>query len=162
MVTGAATEVQRNSGQPRGSISGTDVTVTRLADGTVYYFMVSAVNAAGNESPDSTEVSAEPVAARGPPVPLHPPTVPTQLIALLAAVGAMVAAGVFTLITRRRRIRSPASRQQMAVTPDVRVVPDTSRPDALGVRDIGQEPTHTVRLEPRPGVATTTIKEGRP
>ncbi len=146
-----------------GSIRSTDVTVTGLANGTVYYFMVSAVNATGNESPFSTEVSAEPLTAAGLTVHLSPPTAPTQLIALLAAVAAMAAAGVFTLIARRRRIRSPArSRQQMAVAPDVRVVPDTPRPDVLGVRDTGQEPTHTVRLEPRPGVTTTTIKEGRP
>jgi hypothetical protein len=32
----------------------------------------------------------------------------------------------------------------------------------LGVRDTGQEPTHTVRLEPPPGVTITTIKEVRP
>jgi hypothetical protein len=79
---------------------------------------------------------------------------------LLAAAAAMAAAGVFTLTARRRRIRSPArSRQQTAVAADVRVVPDTSRPDVLGVRDTGQEPTHTVRFEPHPGVVTVTIKE---
>jgi hypothetical protein len=71
----------------------------------------------------------------------------------------MAAAAGFTLIARSRRVRSP-SRQETAVTPDVRAVPDTSRPDALGVRDTGQEPTHTVRLEPQPGVTTTTIEEG--
>jgi YHS domain-containing protein len=146
-----------------GSIRGTDATVTGLADDTVYYFMVSAVNATGNESPLSTEVSAEPVAARVLSVRLPSPTAPTQLIALLAVVAAMAAAGVFTLISRRRRIRSPVrSGQQMAVAPDLRVVPDTSRPDVLGVRDTGPEPTHTVRLEPRPGPTTTTIKERRP
>jgi predicted phage tail protein len=146
-----------------GSITGTDTTVTGLTDDTVYYFMVSAVNATGDESPLSTEVSAEPVEARVASVHLPSPTVPTQLIALLAAVAAMAAAGIFTLITRRRRIRSPArSGRQMAVAPDLRVVPDTSRPDALGVHNTGQEPTHTVRLEPRPGATTTTIKEGRP
>ena len=43
-----------------GSINGTGATVTGLLNGTVYYFMVTAVNATGNESPFSTEVSAEP------------------------------------------------------------------------------------------------------
>ena len=84
-------------------------------------------------------------------------------VALVVSDHPAAAAGVFTLIARRRRIRSPArSPQQMAVTPDVRAVPDTSRPDVLDVRDTGQEPTHTVRLEPRPGITATTIKEGRP
>jgi hypothetical protein len=147
-------------GATSGSINGTDATVTGLLDGTVYYFMVTAVNATGNESPVSTEVSAEPVAARLLSVPLPPPTAPTKLVALLAAVAAMVATAVFTLIARRRRRFRARSQQQMAVAPDVRAVPDTSRPDALGVRDTGQEPTHTVRLEPQPGVPTTTIKEG--
>ena len=50
----------------------------------------------------------------------------------------------------------------MDVGTDVRAVPDTVRPGAVSVRDTGQEPTHTVRLEPHPGVSTTTIKEGRP
>jgi hypothetical protein len=48
-------------------------------------------------------------------------------------------------------------RQQMAS--DVRAVPDTVRPDLVSVRDTGQEPTHTIRLEPHPGVATITIRE---
>jgi hypothetical protein len=50
----------------------------------------------------------------------------------------------------------------MDVGPDVRAVADAVRLDAVSVRDTGQEPTHTVRLEPHPGVSTTTIKEGRP
>jgi hypothetical protein len=50
----------------------------------------------------------------------------------------------------------------MAVASDVRAIPDTARPDVVSVRDTGREPTHTVRLEPHPGVTTTTIKEARP
>jgi fibronectin type 3 domain-containing protein len=145
----------------QGSTTSNDVTVTNLTNGTVYYFMVTAVNASGNQSPFSTEVSAEPVAATELRVAAPSPTAPAPLIALLSALAAMAAAAGFTLIARSRRVRSP-SRQETAVTPDVRAVPDTSRPDALGVRDTGQEPTHTVRLEPQPGVATTTMKEGRP
>ena len=155
-----------------GTSKGTGGTVTGLVNGTVYYFMVTAVNAAGNESPFSTEVSAEPTGpATGVTVSLTSPTAPKQLIALLAAVAAVAAAGAFTLIARRRRrFRSrkrtlalrTRSGQQMAVAPDVRAVPDTARPDVVGVRDTGQEPTHTIRFEPHPGVATTTIKEGRP
>ena len=153
-----------------GSSKSTGATVTGLPNGIVYYFMVTAVNATGNESPFSTEVSAEPVQpATGVTVSLDSSAAPTQLIALLAAVAAMVAAGAFTLIARRRRrfrsrklARSERSRQQMAVASDVRAIPDTARPDVVSVRDTGREPTHTVRLEPHPGVTTTTIKEARP
>src|SRR6185312_11041666 len=141
-----------------------------LVNGTTYYFMVTAVNAAGNESPSSTEVSAEPVKlATQVKVTPDSPTVPPQLIALLTAAAAMAAAGIFTLITRgrsrfrsRKRARSERSRQEMDMGSDVRAVPDTVRPAVVSVRDTGQEPTHTVRLEPHPGVSTTTIKEGRP
>ena len=152
------------------STKGTGATVTSLTNGTTYYFMVTAVNAAGNESPFSTGVSAEPAGpAKGVTVSLTSPAAPTQLIALLAAAAATAAAAAFTLIARRRRrfrspeqARSARSDQQTAVAPDVRAVPDTGRPDVVGVRDTGWEPTHTVRLEPHPGVTTTTIKEGRP
>jgi predicted phage tail protein len=149
-------------------------TVTGLVNDTVYYFMVTAVNAAGNESPFSTGVSAKPAGPAGAvTVSLTSPTPPKQLIALLAAAAATAAAAAFTLIARRRRrFRSPEqarsartrarSRQQMATASDVRAVPDSGRPDVVGVRDTGPEPTHTVRLEPHPGVTTTTIKEGRP
>ncbi|HXZ73943.1 MAG TPA: fibronectin type III domain-containing protein [Streptosporangiaceae bacterium] len=142
-----------------GSTNGTDATVTGLTNGTVYYFTVSAVNATGSESPFSTEVSAEPLAASGTAVALR---APTPLIALLTALAAMAAATVFTLIARTRHARSARTRQQMAAAPDVRAVPDTSRPEMRSARDTGQEPTHTVRLEPHRGVTTTTIKEGRP
>jgi predicted phage tail protein len=153
-----------------GSSKSTDATVTGLPNGTVYYFMVTAVNAAGSESPFSTEVSAEPPGPiTGVTVSLNSPTPPKELIALLAAVAAMVAAGAFTLIARRGRrfgsrkhARPERSGQQMTVASDVRAVPDTSRPDVVSVRDTGREPTHTVRLEPHPGVTTTMIKEGRP
>ena len=151
-----------------GTAKEADTTVTHLVNGTTYYFMVTAVNAAGNESPFSTEVSAKPVKLAT-QVKISPdsPTVRPQLIALLTAVAAMAAAGLFTLITRGRRrfhswkhARSEHSRQEIDAGPDVRAVADTVRPDVVSVRDTGQEPTHTVRLEPHPGVPITTIKEG--
>ena len=151
-----------------GTTKTTDATVTRLRNRAVYYLMVTAVNTAGHESPLSTEVSAEPAgSALGKSVSLSRPTVPPQLIALLAAVGAMAAAGAFTLIGRGRRLRSrkgahtERSDQQTPVASDVRAVPNNTRPDVVSVRDTGTEPTHTVRLEPHPGVPITTIKEGR-
>jgi predicted phage tail protein len=152
-----------------GTTKGTDAIVAGLANGTKYWFMVTAVNAAGNESPFSAEILATPTElTSGPVVNLPSGMPPKQLIALLGALGAMAVAGVSTLVTRRRRFssreraRSATSDQQTAVAPDVRTVPDTSRPDVMSVRDTGPEPTHTVRLEPHPGLATTTIKEGPP
>ena len=157
-----------------GTGKGTGGTVTGLVNGTVYYFMVTAVNAAGNESPFSTGVSSEPTGpARGVTVSLTSTTVPKQLIGLLMAVAGAAAFGALTLIARRRRrFRSrdldrlarggARSGGQMAVASDVRAVPDTGRPDVVSVRDTGREPTHTIRFQPNPGVATTTIKERRP
>ena len=46
-----------------------------------------------------------------------------------------------------------SGRQQMAEAPDVRAVPDASRPDVVSVRDIGQETTQR-------GAAITTVGEG--
>jgi YHS domain-containing protein len=143
--------------------------VGRLVNGTVYYFTIAAVNAAGEEGPASTEVSAEP---NGPPmiqVGLGTPLVPTQLTALLAAVAALAVAGVSTLIARHRRRhprgpdrpgrhRARAS-QQAAVPSDVRAVPITGRAATVSVRPTGRQPTQTIRLERHLGHATTTIRE---
>jgi hypothetical protein len=152
---------------------GTGGIVTGLVNGTTYYFRVTAIDAAGNESPSSTAVSAEPTApTTGEAVSLTSPTSRKQLIAFLAAAAAVVAAGALTLVARRRRrVRSreragsapglaPVG-QPIATASDVRTVPDTVRPDVVNVRDTGQPP-HTIRIEPNPGVATTTIKERRP
>ena len=82
-------------GAALGSIRDTGATVDDLVNGTVYYFMVTAVNAAGNESPASTEVSAQPTGpARGVTVSLNSSTVPKHLIALLGAVAAAAAAAL--------------------------------------------------------------------
>jgi len=153
-----------------GTAKTTDATVTRLPNRAVYYFMVTAVNTAGNESPLSTEVSAEPAgSAPGRTVSLNQPTIPPQLIALITAAAAIVTAVGFTLITRgrsgsgsRKHERPKRSRQEIEVGSDVRAVADAVRIDAVSVRGTGQEPTHTVRFEPHPGVSTTTIKEARP
>jgi len=147
-----------------GSSKSTNATVTGLTNGTLYYFMVAAVDSAGNESPLSAEVAAEPTGSQVVPVP--PPGPPKWLIALLTAGGAMVVAAALTLIARsgrlfrsRERARQARAREQMTVTADVRAVPDAGPPDVVKVRDTGPEPTHTVSLVPHPGIATTVLKE---
>jgi predicted phage tail protein len=159
-----ASQPGMQAGGAIGSTKGTDVTVTHLANGTTYYFMVTTVGAAGDESPYSAQVAVEPRA--GVVVPLNPPGPPKWLITVLAAAAAIVVAGALTLIRRRFGKPSPdhpaRAREEIGLAQDVRAVPDTARPDMVSVHDTGPEPTHTVRLEPHPGTITTTIKEGRP
>jgi len=149
-----------------GTTKGTDAIVAGLANGKEDWFMVTAVNAAGNESPFSSEVSATPTEPPGGPVVNLASGMPKQLIALLAALGTIAVAGVSTLIRRIRRPRPPEGDRpghpdQPTDGPlDVRAVPEPSPLDAVSVHDTGGEPTHTVRLETRPGISTTTIKEG--
>jgi len=157
-------------GSPSGT-GGIESNVSSLVNGTVYYFVVTAVNAAGHEGPASTEVSAEP---NGPPPKVHVglgvPLVPAQLAAVLTAVAALAVAGVSTLIARHRRGRRPGGAdssepsqdhpsQQAALVPDVRAVPNAARPETVHVSNTGQQPTHTVRLEPHAGAPATMIKE---
>jgi len=153
-----------------GTSTSTDATVTGLTNGTTYYFMVAAVNAAGDESPLSAEVAAEPTGATpGQVVPMPAPGPPKWLITLLTAVAATALAGALTLIARRgglfrsrERARQTRSREHVGAASDVRAVPGTARPDVVNVRDTGREPTHTVRFEPNSGIVATTIKEGQP
>jgi Fibronectin type III domain len=138
------------------SSTSTGATVTGLANGTTYYFWVTAVNIAGHESPSSAEVSARPETAAK--VKLTSGSVPKELIAALAAIATVAVAGALTLAMRGRRLNSRSPRH---VTPasDVRAVPGPRLPDAVNVRETGREPTRTVRFEPDRGTTITTIKE---
>ena len=138
------------------SSTSTGATVTGLANGTTYYFWVTAINIAGHESPSSAEVSARPETAAE--VKLTSGSVPKELIAALAAIATVAVAGALTLAMRGKRLNSRSPRH---VTPasDVRAVPGPRLPDAVNVRETGREPTHTVRFEPDRGTTITTIKE---
>jgi hypothetical protein len=94
--------------------------VTGLTNGVTYYFMVAAVNAAGDESPFSAAMPARPGQARpGQARPgqavmanLTGKTVPNRLIALLATVSAVAMAGAFTLAMTGRRLGSRPGRPE--------------------------------------------------
>jgi predicted phage tail protein len=89
------------------NVTGTSTTLTGLTDGITYYFMVAAVNAAGNESPFSPQVSAKPA---GTVISSQiSSAAPMPLVAVLAAVSVAATAGAFALAARGwRRSRAAA------------------------------------------------------
>ena len=153
-------------GTPVESSTGTSATVTGLANGTTYYFLITAINDAG-QSPASTQASARPDLTKvkqASPLPskttVKPPrrSVPKQLIAVLAGVGTVAVAGGLTLAARGRR-RTALSPRHVTPASQVRAEPGPRPPDAVNVRETGTERTHTVRFEPDHGITTTIIKE---
>jgi hypothetical protein len=142
-------------GTPVGSTTGTSGTVTGLADGTTYYFVVAAVGANGTMSGATGEASAEPT---GNAV-LTSKKVPKPVIVSLAAVAIGATAGACTLAARRPGKRPPRSRPSAAPPSEVRAVPDPGRPSRVSIREIGTDETYTVRLEPLPAAIITTIED---
>ncbi len=143
---------------PVGSTTGTSGTVTGLADGTTYYFVVAAVGASGTMSGATGEASAVPT---GNAV-LTSKKVPKPVIVLLAAVAIGATAGAVTLAARRPGRRPPRSRPPTAPPSEVRAVPDPGRPGPVSIHEIGTEETYTVRLEPLPAAIITTIEDISP
>lgn len=144
-------------GTPVSSTTGTSATVTGLANGTTYYFVVTAVDASGKVSAASGEASAQPT---GKAI-LTSKKVPKPVIVSLAAVAFGATAGALTLATRRLRKRPPRSHPPAAPPSEVRAVPDQGRPGPVSIHEIGTEETYTVRLEPLPAAIITTIEEIR-
>ena len=145
-------------GTPVSSTTGPSATVTGLANGTTYYFVVIAVDASGKLSAASSEASAEPT---GEAV-LTSKKVPKPVIVSLAAVAIGATAGALTLAAQRLRKRPPRSHPPAAPPSEVRAVPDPGRPGPVSIHEIGTEETYTVRLEPLPAAiitTTTTIEE---
>ena len=129
--------------------------MTGLADGTTYYFVVTAVDANGKMSAASGEASAEPTGTAV----LTSKKVPKPVIVSLAAVAVGATAGALTLAARRLRKRPPRSHPPAAPPSEVRAVPDQGRPGPVSIHEIGTEETYTVRLEPLPAAIITTIEE---
>ena len=90
-------------GTPVSSTAATSAVVTGLADGTTYYFVVTAVDANGKMSAASGEASAEPTGTAV----LTAKKVPKPVIVSLAAVAIGATAGALTLAARRLRKRPP-------------------------------------------------------
>lgn len=86
---------------------------------------MTAVNAAGHESPSSAEVSARPETAVK--VKQTSGTVPKELIAALAAIAAVAVAMALTLSMRGRRLNSRSPRHVTPVS-DVQAVPGPACP----------------------------------
>ena len=82
----------------------------------------------------------------------HLPVLLPVLLILLAAGAAAVLRGVRFL---RHRPQPPGAPQS------VQAVPYTGPPGTVTVQDSGTDDTHTVRIEPCPGAAVTTIEETR-
>ncbi len=138
-----------------GSTAGTSATVAGLANGTTYYFVVTAVDGSGKMSAASAEASAEPTGTAV----LTSKKVPKPVIVSLAAVAIGATAGALTLSARLLRKRPPRSYPPAAPPAEVRAVPDPGRPGPASIREIGVGETYTVRLEPLPGAIITTIEE---
>jgi hypothetical protein len=141
-------------GTPIGGTTGTSATVNGLANGTTYYFVVTAVDANGKVSAVSGEASAEPT---GEAV-LTSKKVPQSVIVSLAtmAIGATAAALILTAMWLRKR---PPRSHSPAAPSEVRAVPEPGRPGPVSIHEIGTEETYTVRLEPLAAAVITTIEE---
>ncbi len=142
-------------GTPIGSTTGTSGTMTGLANGTTYYFVVTVVAANGTMRAASAEVSAEPT---GKAV-LTSKEVPQRVIVSVSAMAIGATAGALILAALRLRTRPPRSHPPAAPPSEVRAVPDPGGPSPVSLHGIGVEETCTVRLESLPAAIITTIEE---
>jgi fibronectin type 3 domain-containing protein len=153
-------------GTPVTSTTGTNATVTGLANGTTYYFVVTAVDASGTVSAASAEASAEPIATAV--LASATTKVPKPVIVSLAAVAIVAIAAALALTARRLRKR-PRKRPPAAPPADVRAVPEAGPPSLVnlheiaphetGSHEIALPETYVVRLEPLPAAIITTLEE---
>ena len=153
-------------GTPVMSTTSTNATVTGLANGTTYYFVVAAVDASGTVSAASAEASAEPLATAV--LASATQKVPKPVIISLAAVAVAAVAAALALTARwlRKRLRK---RPPAAPPSDVRAVPEMGPPSPVNLHEIAPHEgashevalpeTYVVRLEPLPAAIITTLEE---
>jgi hypothetical protein len=154
-------------------ITGTTYPVTGLSAGTTYYFEVTAVDAASKESGFSNEVQAPtpvPASATATPTTATSPASasPSSIRATNVAAGSGsgtpllllgVAAGLVVVLLSGWLLRH---RPAPVIAQSVRAVPHAGPPEQLSVQKTGTDATHTVRIEPHQGAASTTTEEREP
>ena len=128
-----------------GPVTGTTFHATDLHAGTTYYFEVTSVDAAGDQSGLSNEVQATTPA----------PGAAANTTGVLVGLGVIVAAIVGGLVWWRRRPPRPPGPHPPVIT----AVPDAGPPIATSVYAIRTGATHTVRIESHPGASITTMEE---
>jgi predicted phage tail protein len=177
------------TGPPVAISAGTSGTVSGLADGTTYYFVITAVNADGDGS-WSNEASAIPAAApplSSPPPSSPPPSSPPPSSPPVSSQPASSPAvhhrhdnhsastagpawwlvillsfagvAVAGVALAVRRLSTRGSSGPPPRTPDVRVERHVGAPGKMAVRSTGSRPTISVRIEPQTGARTTTVEE---
>jgi len=167
---------------PVASVTGTSTVVARLTNGTPYYFVVTAVNAAG-EGPSSTEVPATPAGqgsggsngqgsggtsgqgsggsngqGSGGQPSTNLPAAPTGSVSLpILLLGATIlSAGAVALAVRRLRARSQTP---TGTSQSVHVERDAGAPAQTAVHSTGPRATVTVRIERYDGASSTMTEE---
>jgi uncharacterized iron-regulated membrane protein len=128
-----------------GPVTGSTFHATDLHAGTTYYFEVTSVDAAGDQSGLSNEVQAT----------TPTPGAADNTTGVLVGLGVIVAAIVGGLVWWRRRPPRPPGPHP----PVIKAVPDAGPPIATSVYAIRTGAMHTVRIEPHPGASMTTMEE---
>lgn len=173
--TGPATFVawQAAAGGPTQDLTSTPVVmVTPTAPPST---SASSTSASSTSAPPSTSTPAStsaPASRTGtatvtssPSGTTRAPGQPGALVAVaLVGAGLILLAGTAGLLTARSRRRRGRLRRVEHGTAggDVRAVPHAGPPPTVGVRDTGNRPALTVRIEPRASGTATSVKEERP
>jgi hypothetical protein len=141
------------------SPSSTQASSTQASSTQASSTQASSTQASSTQSPSSRTVIVTPSRV----TPSH--VLPVALVASgLSATGLILLAGTAGLLASRSRRRRGRPRRGGHGTGggNVRAVPHAGPSPSVAVRDTGNRPTLTVRLEPQAYATMTTIKENRP